>query len=445
MIDNLKGKITNILNRSKRTVAKTRIKSTRTNNKKHYEKKQLDNKREIISSKYLEIMTNKKVILFFVIIILILAIYTSYTRAKFVLDLSLQKSEYDYEESLNYWNGRRRMNIAVFGVDDKGDGNIFVDRVVVVQLNPDAPQLGLFAVNTNFVTTFSDSQSGTIKNSFVIGLREDKPLEFAVEGVENLLGINIERYMIFDNKDMDKLLSIVIAQNVQIEKDIVDEDFPTIKKGSQKLSSDNLYDYLATEVDGEDVKMKRIVDFSKNIFQSYSGINDIIFSQSDIDGIFSSTQTNISKRELFNMFLFVRRLRDDQLKIAYTRDVGAIKGGLDGSSWTPIKSSIDKDLQVIFQNPKVVAEQARVEVLNSTSTAGLASTIGRSLENQGCRIVRVGNTSEIFSENIVYTKSPDIYKETIKEIKASFGDDIKVIREEYPGRHVGDVVVVIGK
>lgn len=390
-------------------------------------------------------LASNKYFLFSLIGLLVLSFgYFIYSNIVFFQKFSVSKSPYDYESNLDPWNGKRRLNIAVIGMDAKDTGNIFIDRILILQVNPDSPQLGIFAVNTNYKVPLPNEQSTSIKNAFIVGKREDKPLEFVIEGTENLLGIGIERYVTVDSQQMDYIFNNSSIPTIDIKENIEDEDFATIKKGNRKPTPSEMYNYLATETDGEDMKMRRIVDYSKYTFSSYAGLNDILFSKSEILAVFQNLHTNLTKREVFNLFLFVRGLREDQIKVAYTREIGGIPGGVSGDIWDPIKTSIDNDLKIIFNNPEIAIEQARVEVLNSTDIGGLATTVGRTLENQGCRVVRVGNSADEFDENLIYVKNPDKYKKTIDEIKATFKGDVKVIREEYPSRNVGDIVVIIG-
>ncbi len=348
-------------------------------------------------------------------------------------------------EIVKPWNGNDRLNIAVIGLDKKDTGHTFVDRVLILHINPDPKKLGIFATNTKFISDLSISVSDSIKNSYILAGESDKGLSYTISSVEQLLGIKIDRYVVVDNQGAMNIFSNIPTPEVEIPETIEDSDFGYIQSGNRELSSGDLYNYLASDTDGEDESLERLVKLARDIIKDMARVTTFFALQPRTEVLMSSIQTNLSKKELIHLFLFLRELRSDQIKIAYTRDdVLNINGaGDEVEKWVPVYENIDRDLSAIFDNPGVRLEQAKIEILNATNVPGLASSRSRLLENAGCRVVRVGNTSNFYDANYIYVKNPDYYQETIKEVKAVFSHDIEVVEDEYPYRHIGDLVIII--
>lgn len=341
------------------------------------------------------------------------------------------------------WGGGDRLNIAVLGLDRKTTGHTFVDRVVVLHINPESKKLGIFATNTKFISNLNLNTSDSIKNSYILAEEGGKGLQYTINALEDLLGIKIDRYIVIDNQGVNNIFINTPLPEVEIPEDIVDPDFKVIEKGDRKLSAEELYNYLASDVDGEDQSLERLVKLVRDMVKDLSKITTLITIQSRTEVLLSNLNTNLDKKELVHLFLFLRELRSDQIKIAYTRDDVLNIIGDNAEKWSPIYENIDRDLSTIFDNPSVRLEQAKIEILNATNIPGLASTRSRLLENAGCRVVRVGNTSDFYDTNYIYVKDPEKYKETIKEINAVFSHDIEIIEDEYPYRHIGDLVIII--
>ena len=99
----------------------------------------------------------------------------------------------------------------------------------------------------------------------------------------------------------------------------------------------------------------------------------------------------------------------------------------------------------IFFDLKVFKEQARIEVLNASGVRGLANNRARWIKNIGARVIQVGNAFESEEFNVIYCDDPEKYEVTIKELRRFLGKDVKIINEKYHNRHIGDIVLVLGK
>jgi len=434
----IKQKLNSLINKSKRIYKVNKYNLTRKSSKKVISNEQ--GLKTIISNIRLNTLFFKGLVIVLSSIFLFFIIENIY----FYVSLNISKYPADNNETVP-WDGYRRINIMFIGLDKKETGYTFVDRVIILYINPDTPKLGIFSVNTNFESTLPNKTKASIKLSYKYGLEFDEPLEYTIVAVENLLGITIDRYIVSDTDQVFNILESINLPNLNILTPIKDVDFPPIEVGNYAPDANMMYLYLASDALGEDAKMERLVNFFKDYIEGFSNPLSIFSMRTSIEAIAANTFTNISKLEFFHLGLFLTSIRTDQIKIAYTREDAATKSQDIFSIWMPIIQNIDKDLSSIFINPNVKLEQAKVEIMNGTDIQGLANKKARLLRNLGCRIVRIGNSTRRVDKSYLYVLNPENYKETINEIKSVFNDEIVILREEYPFRHIGDLVVVVGE
>jgi hypothetical protein len=184
-------------------------------------------------------------------------------------------------------------------------------------------------------------------------------------------------------------------------------------------------------------------DLFKNESTRYLSILSLINASDEITLFLDNIETDLEKRELFHLFNFFRSLDKNFILRSYTSEKGAIKGN---SGWIPINDSVDNDIQTIINNPRIIVEQARVEVLNSTDKPGVASRRARLLENTGFRVVRVGNASGEVDITTIYVDRAKRFEDTINELVNIFGEDnVRVVEADYQYRHVGDIIIVLAE
>ena len=425
----LLNKVKRLFNRSKQPPRNTTSKS---NSRHRFE-----------NNTFLRFVSNKKVIQITAILFGLFFMYGVIESTVHFLSISLDKDEFDSFE-VEEWDGYERFNIAMIGLDKKPNGYVFVDRIIVIHLNPENSRLGIFSINTKFEITLLNGTKNTLKLAYNEGLIDRLALQNVMRGIENLIGITIPKYIVVDTNQVKNILGFIPQVIIDVDEDINDVDFPPISKGAHRFGEQELYNYLASEVGGEDIKSEKIVHFFKSEVLELGNPLNIFLLRGLFDEFLNNVSTNLTQIELLRIFWFARGLRDDQIRVAYTKEDTAIKDEVFQNVWQPIYQSIDRDLKIIFENQSVKFEQAKIEVKNATDVKGLASKRGRLIENLGCRVIHISNTTIITDKNLIYVANPENYPETIKEILSTFRNEVIIIREDFPNRHIGDIVVVIG-
>lgn len=338
-----------------------------------------------------------------------------------------------------------RSNIMIVGLDEKESGHIFVDRVMILHLNQVAGKMGILSVDTRLSARVDEKNAMPLRVTFDEGKSNGKSLQNLVTATENLLAIKIDRYIITDTNKVKDFLKHVDLPFADVPKDIFDADFDKIPQGSSKLNADQAYNFLATEVLGDEERMERLSKYMKSFITNFFSPLNIVKYRSLLDIFSKSIYTDMTNSEFMNIFFFVRNLRDDQIILSNTKFDTGLPVRNDYYRLSPVIENIDRDLKPIFVNFSVITEQAKVEVLNATTTSGIATRKARLLQNTGCRIINIGNTPDEYSKNYIYVKDYEKYKETVNEILSNFDSGGVIVKSEYPGRHIGDVIVIIGE
>lgn len=350
----------------------------------------------------------------------------------------------DYRISTNNWSVDRKANILFVGIDKTKSGYIFVDRVLLLHINPQERKLGIFSINTSFIARMSPKERASINLAFMTADNEAQGMEYTVQSVQNLLGLRIDKYVMADTNGFNKFITQLNLPSIPLSSEINDVDFGKL---TSPVSSNiiNYTNYLSTESGGHDNQIQRMNIFFREVIKSLLTPSNIFNYRNIIRSFNENVYTDLSRNEIISLLNFFRDITDNDIRIAYTREASGIKQN-EAGELEPVIDNIDKDIKTILFNQKVETEQAKVEVLNATNTSGLASKYSRIIENLGCRVVKLGNTFEkIDNQNYIYTTTPEKYKETIREIRYAFDEDITIVQQEYPFTHIGDLVVLIGK
>jgi hypothetical protein len=125
--------------------------------------------------------------------------------------------------------------------------------------------------------------------------------------------------------------------------------------------------------------------------------------------------SNVSLSDAYFMYSFAKSLPSDRLiKKDFT------------SNYSDHQELIDSEIKDITFDSKVALEKKSVAVLNGSDMPGLAIYASRIIENEGGRVVSVGNSQIPYEESLLVVDDPET--ETVTQIVRSFGIG-KVLRK----------------
>lgn len=353
------------------------------------------------------------------------------------------------------WQGNTKLNIVVVGTDKIDPDHIFIDALGIYNWDPIENKMTVFMINpdlkvyvaslgmdVNFRTLFTDSK-----------LKGDRT-DILKRAVAAVLALRIDRYIIVDKADFAKFTVLLGPVNLNLNKAVADPDtvnLPAKKyiswpKGTTSISGDSFLEFIASDSNGRDDQLER----QQNFFAAlpFAEFNlSMFFKIPDLVTSFGKYfYTDLSKSEIILLTEKFTNVKEDTVKKGYTRSDSYIKTA--SASFYPVfnvdVAQIDQDINNIFFDLKIFKEHARIEMLNTSNIKGLANSRARWLTNLGARIIKVGNGIGNKDQTTIYCAHPELFPNTLSEMERIFNFKSKLVKEEYPNRHIGDIIVELG-
>ncbi|HOY46098.1 MAG TPA: LCP family protein [Candidatus Dojkabacteria bacterium] len=392
----------------------------------------------------------------FIVTLIIIAIVTLFIRNVYsILTFEPQAFTETNLEIQNNWNGSDKMTILLIGTDTTSTNHKFVDHLSIYSLDPRENILSIFILNPDIKVTQATIgytlNYRTIMNNRSI---EGDKIETLIKSVENLLALKIDRYILADKNTFANFSSFLNPIQVYVPRDIKDEDTLNLVnsfkaewgKGQNMILPANYLEFAASDNNGRDDQLERQQYLIESMTLNIIGFRSLIYLPEALDSFQNNIYTNMGKWELFNFASKLINLKDEDIRKGFLRE-SAYDKVLDIGFYeavSPDISAIDKDINNIFFDMKVFKEQARIEVLNGSNISGLATNRKRWIENIGGRVIHKGNSYEKEQDTKIYCADPEKYTVTITELKRFLGSSVQLIEKEYPNRHVGEIVIVLG-
>lgn len=352
------------------------------------------------------------------------------------------------------WYGNSRMTVLFVGVDEVDSSHIFVDSLILLIYDPDLDNLGIFNINPD-LSSYSTTLNTSISLRTVLNKPQasGKEMSILIESVENLVALKVNRYMVVEKDGFNEIIANLQTVRVDLEEDIYDEDLYVDGEvlgwdsGKQNIFPSEILSFLSADEYGRDAQLRRQLQVYSSLIANIDSVGTFIKTPQLLTSIANNTYSDFGKVEFAIFAWKLRALRQDQIKLAYSRTRSALPQKKFGvyDSYLPIYDSIDNDLSTILLNTNLLKEQAKIEVLNGSSVRGLAQIRSRWITNSGGRVIHFGNNPKSETTTKIYVEEPDKFPDTLKELEKIFNGKIEYPEQEYKYKHVGDIVIVIGE
>jgi anionic cell wall polymer biosynthesis LytR-Cps2A-Psr (LCP) family protein len=355
----------------------------------------------------------------------------------------------------NTWNGSDKMTILFIGIDTTTTNHKFVDHLSIYSLDPRENKLSIFILNPDIKVTQA-TIGYTLNYRTILNNREIKgdKIETLIKSVENLLALKIDRYIMADKNNFSQFSSYLNPIQVYVPRDISDPDTTSLvngfkadwSKGQNLILPANYLEFAASDNNGRDDQLERQEYLVEAMTLNVLGFRSLIYMPELLNAFQSNIYTNMGKWELINLMSRIVNLKAEDIRKGFLRENAYDKVVDIGfyETVSPDISAIDKDISNIFFDMKIFKEQARIEVLNGSDISGLATNRKRWIENIGGNVIHKGNSYEKEEDTKIYCAEPEKYSVTITELKRFLGSSVQLIDKEYPNRHVGEIVIVLG-
>jgi len=329
------------------------------------------------------------------------------------------------------WDGASRVTVLVLGLDYNDwradDGPPRTDTMILLTIDPMSQTAGMLSIPRDLWVSIPGFDYGKINTAYQLGEAYNLPgggPGLAVDTVERLIGVPIQYYAQIDFtafvRFIDEIGGVKIDVPYEIDIDIYG-DAPEGKKhlepGIQVLPGDHALAYArARNSEGADFdraqRQQQVIMAFRNRILRYDMIPTLVAKAPTLyQEISSGINTNLSLDESLQLALLAQQIPEEDILrgIIGSEHIsfGKSPDGLDVLKPRPDQIRLLRD-QIFASSGAIspvagvgadpleliIAENARLYVLNGTLTPGLAGRTSEYLQSLGINVQAVGDASE---------------------------------------------------
>ena len=326
--------------------------------------------------------------------------------------------------------GDGRINILLLGMGGANHpGGTLTDTIMVLSIDPNDKSLAMLSIPRDlYVPIAGKKQSAKINEIYSIGEKEkagNGPV-LLKDTVGKILDLPIHYYVVADFYGFVKFVNEIGGVDVLVDKNLNDPYFPDanmlgydpfyIKAGQQHLDGTTALKFARSRETTSDfdraARQQKIIAAVKekclkaNFFANPKNLLNIV----QIVG--NHVRTDLTASELTSLIEIIKQI--DSSKTVSKVLTSATDGELvsDSSSGTFYLLPKDKSWEQIqriaheiFTDPNLRQENAKIEVLNASATAGLGGKLASALKSYNYNVVSIktADKKQVNTEIIDYT------------------------------------------
>ncbi len=406
------------------------------------------------------------------VIILLFGAYVAYVYAsgKRIFDPgSLMNSPFfksiagkDYELR---GEGDGRINILFLGMGGANHpGGTLTDTIMVVSIDPENKNMAMMSIPRDIYYPVEEWKTTKINELYQTGEKIDKGggAKFAKEQIGELLDLPIHYYMVIDFYAFVEIIDELNGIDISVAKDLYDPEYPAenmidydpfyLKAGDHHLDGETALKYARSRKGtsggdfGRAARQQEVIQAVKEKAFKLGYLANPKNILDTIDVISEHVRTDFSPKEIYAF--------SDLLKGVDTSTIASkvLTNGADGELYScgngifcPINDDwgeIQRITHEIFQDPNLIQENAKIEVLNGTSIVGLATKLSKTLESYNYNVVNVGNSENNYQKTVIFDYSKGEKKITLQFLQKRLDADI--VKKGSSDKDV-DLRIIIGE
>jgi LCP family protein required for cell wall assembly len=377
------------------------------------------------------------------------------------------------------WDGADRITMLVMGLDYRdwsaGEGPPRTDTMILFTIDPIHRTAGILSIPRDLWVSIPGSDYGRINTAYQIGEGLQLPgggPALAAKTVESLLGVPVDYYAQVDFgafvRFIDEIggVKVTFPETVKLDP-LGDGNTKRFKAGTYTLPGDLALAYVRlrkTESgDGDFGRAQRqqeVIMAIRHQILSHKMMTTLISKAPVLyEELASGIQTNLGMDDAIRLAWLASQIPEDQIRrgaigagqITFakspdgtqevlkpiTEKIRALRDEVFGAAnpAAPLAASID--LPTLLRT-----ENARVRVLNGSSTPGLAARTEEFLKSQGVNVVETGNAEQYSTTSSItfYSGKPYTLKYLVDLMKIN---QFRIRHTSDPSAGV-DITVVVG-
>jgi LCP family protein required for cell wall assembly len=349
---------------------------------------------------------------------------------------------YEPGEPLPVWEGTERVNVLIMGIDQREheQGPWRTDTMLVLTIDPATKSGGMLSIPRDLWVPIPGYEEGRINTAHYLGEIYDYPgggPALAVKTVQYNLGVPIHHYARFNFTAFEEMVDLIGGIDIYVEEEISDPSYPDeaygydpfyLPAGTQHLNGEMALKYARTRhsAGGDFDRAKRQQQVLLAVFDQITRLDLLPQLAPQAPEIWQTMQgsmlTDLTLDQVVALAQLASEIDSENIRYVvidenYTQFWSTPEGQ---QVLIPLRDRIRELRDYIFTNEalalapqesdnpaaRLQTEAATIEVLNGTTTEGLAGITTDYLEQHGLQVGRTdnGNRSD-YTESliIVYT------------------------------------------
>lgn len=332
---------------------------------------------------------------------------------------SFKTEVYDMEiEKQSNLRNSDEINVLFLVLDDRLTDYKFIQNATLISSNSKSAMSRMISIDTNFLINFNGQRNKlfSVFNNLPSDNEFDR-MSFLKRSISLTLGIRIDRYIAINASDYKK--------------------FCTDNLGLKAEQMADFFEKFNLKYQNE-VVSKTILNFSY-----ITSIFDRFYNNDTFNHNFKTDLLASDFNYFIGLYASVGEKNIQAIEINKSMITEEDKNGV----YIPNYTLIDEAVKKTFRDIDILKEQVRVELYNSTTQGGLATSYRRLLENNNMNVIKFGNYPEILEKTklfVINSENLPLYSNTLTTLRRNIPVEFEVTTEEYKYNSSGDIILVLG-
>ncbi len=366
--------------------------------------------------------------------------------------------------------GDGRINILLLGMGGTNHpGGMLTDTIIVASIDPVNKKMAFLSIPRDLYVKIPGAGYNKINYAYAYGEQNSKTTgggaALSKKVVSEILDLPIHYYIRLDFQGFTKFIDTIGGVDVNVEKALYDPYYPasnmvdydpfSISAGEHHLNGATALKYARSRETTSDFdrskRQQQVMVAAKDktlslgVLANPAKINNILQILGD------HLRTDIQTWEMEKIFTIIKDINSDNIvnKVIDNSSDGLLtSGAIEGGYYLIPKAGIGNYSQIqklaheIFTDPYLAKENAKIEVLNGSGTAGLATEVGDLLKSYGYSVVKIEKNSQIIKKSVIYDYTNGAKPVTAKFLSDRFNATIST--QPRPANTSSDIVLIIG-
>jgi LCP family protein required for cell wall assembly len=384
---------------------------------------------------------------------------------------------YEPGQPLPRWEGTERVNVLVMGIDQREheQGPWRTDTMLVLTIDPVTMSGGMLSIPRDLWVPIPGYEEGRINTAHYLGEVYDYPgggPALAAKTVQYNLGVPIHHYARLNFTAFERLVDLIGGIDVYVEEEIADPTYPDeaygydplyIPAGWQHLDGEMALKYARTRytAGGDFDRAQRQQQVLLAVFEQVTRLDllpQLALRAPELQQMLKdSVVTDLTLDEIIALAQLASEVDRENIRYVvidehYTQFCATPEGQ---QVLIPLRDRIRQLRDYIFtaeaplpeqaDDPatRLEAEAATIEVLNGTTTAGLAALTAGHLQQQGLEVARTDNADRSdYAESLVIVYTGKTY--TAEYVVRTLGLPLTAVVHGADADAEYDISIIVG-